>query len=475
MLCSHSSFTLHQLLLKLLFSFLLHYYSPSPILVFGSTITTTMHPLEQETLFKIMETLSSDQDWRSSYPNPCRPGASSWPGIVCKFTANDIRYSHVTRLDFGTPPNPSCKNSATFPPEIFELPHLESIFIFQCFTRTPTRITFPPQNRALPTPSPLQQLSLRSNSALIGTIPPQLLSSLTSLQILTLSQNRLSGKIPTATIPAGSSLVHLDLSYNVLTGPIPSEIGSLRKLVGLDLSYNRLTGKIPSSIGELAVLQKLDLSSNSLAGAIPDAVFNRLESLVFLALSNNRLNINGAGFGGRKKKIGLRNLQYFLMDGNLMFAPLPVEFGQLKKLQELRLSNSGYWGKIPPEYSQLVNLSSLSLQNNRLSGEIPAGFAGLSRIYHMNLSRNLLDGVVPFNSSFLRRLGRNLDLSGNAGLCLTPSAAADDGGGGVGVGVCGKTKTGSPLKLSEAPLLGWCCCSNYNLLFTLILMLFWFF
>ncbi|EYU31618.1 hypothetical protein MIMGU_mgv1a024579mg, partial [Erythranthe guttata] len=385
-----------------------------------------------------METLSSDQDWRSSYPNPCRPGASSWPGIVCKFTANDTRYSHVTRLDFGTPPNPSCKNSATFPPEIFELPHLESIFIFQCFTRTPTRITFPPPNRALPTPSPLQQLSLRSNSALIGAIPPRLISTLTSLHILTLSQNRLSGRIPTATFPAGSSLVHLDLSYNMLTGPIPSEIGSFQKLVGLDLSYNRLTGEIPSSIGELAVLQKLDLSSNSLGGTIPQSVFNSLESLVFLALSNNRLNIHGAGFGG-KKKIGLRNLQYFLMDGNPMFAPLPVEFGQLKKLQELRLSNSGYWGKIPPEYSQLVNLSSLSLQNNRLSGEIPAGFAGLSRIYHMNLSRNLLDGVVPFNSSFLRRLGRNLDLSGNAGLCLTPSAAAaaaedDGGGGGVGVG-----------------------------------------
>ncbi|KAL7129103.1 hypothetical protein ABFS83_13G041200 [Erythranthe nasuta] len=473
MLCSHSSFTLHQqLVLKLLISFL-YYYSPST-LVFSSTITTTMHPLEQETLFKIMETLSSDQDWRSSYPNPCRPGASSWPGIVCKFTANDTRYSHVTRLDFGTPPNPSCKNSATFPPEIFELPHLESIFIFQCFTRTPTRIAFPPPNRALPVPSPLQQLSLRSNSALVGAIPPRLLSTLTSLHILTLSQNRLSGQIPTSIIPAGSgsSLVHLDLSYNMLTGSIPTEIGSFRKLVGLDLSYNRLTGKIPASIGELAVLQKLDLSSNSLGGTIPDSVFSSLESLVFLALSNNRLNIHGAGFGGKKKKIGLHNLQYFLMDGNPMFAPLPVEFGQLKKLQELRLSSSGYWGKIPPEYSQLVNLSSLSLQNNRLSGEIPAGFAGLSRIYHMNLSRNLLDGVVPFNSSFLRRLGRNLDLSGNTGLCLTPSAAAaaveDDGGG---VGVCGKTKKGSPLKISEAPLLGWGC--NYNnLVFTLLLMLF---
>ncbi|KAK3042421.1 hypothetical protein RJ639_000145 [Escallonia herrerae] len=95
--------------------------------------------------------------------------------------------------------------------------------------------------------------------------------------------------------------------------------------------------------------------------------------------------------------------------------------------------------------------TTLSLQNNRLTGNIPIGFGNLSHIYHLNLSRNLLAGVVPFSLSFLKRLGRNLDLSGNAGMCLNPSEEYDTR---FGIQVC-RSKTGpsiiKPLKKSEAP------------------------
>ncbi|CAA2977990.1 serine threonine- phosphatase 5 isoform X2 [Olea europaea subsp. europaea] len=203
--------------------------------------------------------------------------------------------------------------------------------------------------------------------------------------------------------------------------------------------------ELSAPIGQLLVLQKLDFSSNSLTGTIPDS-FQLLKSLIFLALSNNKLH-------GRFPRglTGLQNLQYFIMDDNPMFIPLPLEFGHLRKLQELRLANSGYSGTIPPIYSQLTNLSALSLQNNRLTGKIPTAFGNLSHIYHLNLSRNFLGGVVPFNSSFLKRLGRNLDLSSNPGLCLSPSEAF---GVNVGIDVCGSNKTASsirPLKNSESP------------------------
>ncbi|KAL7000632.1 hypothetical protein U1Q18_001785 [Sarracenia purpurea var. burkii] len=395
----------------------------------------TMDPSELDTLFEVMETMSSDQTWRISYPSPCNPG-SSWPGIECK-PGND-NHLHVTRLDFGSPPNPTCKSSATFPSQVFNLPHLQSLFFFHCFTQSRTTISV-----SSAAPPPLQQLSLRSNPALIGSIPPQI-SSLMSLQILTLSQNRLGGRIPVEVFGL-TSLVHLDLSYNLLSGTIPNELGNLKNLIGLDLSYNELTGQIPTTIGELGLLQKLDLSSNSLFGSIPEGM-QRLNYLVFLALSNNRLS--GELPRGVAK---LQNLQYFIMDDNPMSTALPAELGQLQNLQELRLRNSGYSGTIPPAFSQLKNLSTLSLQNNRLTGAIPAGFGDLLHIYHLNLSRNLLGGVVPFNSSFLQRLGENLDLSGNPGLCLSPSEAYSVK---IGVSVCGKNKTSSliqPLKKSEAP------------------------
>ncbi|KAF8413660.1 hypothetical protein HHK36_001652 [Tetracentron sinense] len=404
----------------------------------NSLQSNNMDPFEAQTLFKIMEAMSSDRNWRVSYPNPCKPG-SSWPGLECK-PGND-NHLHVSRLDFGTQSHPTCKNTATFPSQIFDLPYLQSVFFFHCFTHTKTIISVPPHGVHS---SSLQQLSLRSNQALIGPIPPQI-SSLKSLQILTLSQNRLQGKIPVE-IFSLTSLIHLDLSYNFLIGTIPNQLGSLRNLVGLDLSYNSLSGMIPFTIGQLGLLQKLDLSSNLLTGAIPDSI-EKLNFLVFMALSSNRLK------GKFPKGLDqLHNLQYFIMDDNPMFIPLPFEFGRLLKLQELRLANSGYSGFIPPSFSQLLNLSTLSLQNNRLTGEIPVSLTGLSHIYHLNLSRNLLDGIVPFNSSFLKRLGRNLDLSGNPRLCMERSEAFE--GAKIGVSVCGSNGTASviqPLKRSEAP------------------------
>lgn len=399
------------------------------------TNTINMIPSEAETLFTIMESMSTDKTWRVSFPNPCQPG-STWPGIECKLGADN--HLHVSRLDFGNHPNPSCKKTATFPSAISALPHLQSVFFFNCFTHTKTTLSV----SRVSNDSSLQQLSLRSNPALVGPIPPQI-SSLKSLQILTLSQNHLTGKIPLE-IFSLSSLVHLDLSYNMLTGTIPVQLGSLTNLQGLDLSYNVLTGPIPNTIGELGLLQKFDFSSNLLSGVIPDGI-EKLSLLNFMALSNNKLH--GQFPKGLEK---LQSLQYLILDGNPMYITLPLEFGKLVKLQELGLADSGYLGTIPESFSQLKNLSTLSLQNNRLTGEIPVGFGSLSHIYHLNLSRNMLGGVVPFNSSFFSRLGRNLDLSGNPGLCLSPSEAHSLK---IGVNVCGSNNNGSPmlpLKKSQA-------------------------
>lgn len=389
-----------------------------------------MDHMEKETLFVVMEAVSSDREWRLSKLNPCRSG-SSWPGLECK--AGPDNHLHVSRLDFGISPNPTCKRSAQFPGQVFTLPYLQSIFFYTCFTHTKTLFSIPPSSNN--TTSSLQQLSLRSNPALFGPIPPQI-SSLKSLQVLTLSQNNLHGTIPPE-ITRLTSLVHLDLSYNYLTGTIPHHMGSLKNLVGFDLSYNSITGPIPESIGQMGMLQKLDLSSNLLTGPIPNSTGN-LHSLSFLALSNNRL----MGYSPAAiEKLG--SLQYFIVENNGMSMQLPKELGKLVKLQELRLASCGYFGVIPLSFSNLENLTSLSLQNNRLTGEIPASLSSLSHIYHLNLSGNLLSGVIPFNATFVRRLGRNLDLSGNSGLCLNESRGFDSGK--IGIGLCRFNATSNPL------------------------------
>ncbi|KAJ0914505.1 putative leucine-rich repeat domain superfamily [Helianthus annuus] len=413
-----------------------HHQSPPPL---------TMDPTELQTLYTIMETLSSDHQWRITYPNPCTP-STSWVGIECKpsVRTTNPHILHVTRLDFGTPPNPNCKNTATFPPEIFQLPYLQSVFFFRCFTKTKTTISTSKTSKTGFRSSSLQQLSFRSNPTLVGSIPSQLFSHVSSLQILTLTQSKISGSIPPE-ISELTSLVHLDLSYNKLTGAIPVQLWSLKNLVGLDLSYNSLTGQVPDTIGQLGMLQKLDLSSNMLTGSVPTGI-GELSSLMFLALSNN-------GFHGKLPvELGnLKGLEYLIMENNPMSIELPMLFGRFPKLQELRLANSDYSGKIPDSFSNLWNLTTLSLQNNRLTGNIPVGIANLSHIYHLNLSKNLLSGEVPFGSSFLKRLGKNLDLSENNELCLDPMqgyACAR-----LGVVVCNRSNARvdrvKPLKKSE--------------------------
>ncbi|KAL8201485.1 hypothetical protein R6Q57_012824 [Mikania cordata] len=410
---------------------------------------TTMDPSELQTLYNIMETLSSDRKWRTTYPNPCKP-SSSWAGIECKPGVADS-HLHVTRLDFGTPPNPKCKNTATFPSQIFQLPYLQSVFFFQCFTKTKTTISV--SKTGFVGSTSLQQLSLRSNPSLVGSIPAELFSSLSSLQILTVSQCRISGTI-SPEIAKLRSLVHLDLSYNQISGAIPVELFELRELVGLDLSYNSLTGSVPNTIGQLGMLQKLDLSSNKLTGGVTQSI-GKLSSLVFMALSNN-------GFHGKLpvELANLKVLEYLIMDNNPMSVELPIEFGQFPKLQELRLANSDYSGEIPASFSHLSNLTTLSLQNNRLTGNIPMGIANLSHIYHLNLSKNSLSGEIPFDSGFLKRLGKNLDLSENGELCLNPLQAHEWSK--LGVDVCNRsnTRVGSmssrvkPLKTSQVMVVG---------------------
>ncbi|CAN6337000.1 unnamed protein product [Urochloa humidicola] len=394
----------------------------------ASPAAAAMDPTEREALLRVMESVSSDRDWRDAAgDDPC---SSPWPGLECKPApgsagAGAAARMHVARLDFGVPPNPTCKDTATFPVGAFALPELRALFLVECFKNPDAMAAFtlpPPANLSS---SRLQQLSVRSNPSLSGTLPPQL-ASIASLQVLTVSQNALvRGEVPRG-LGELRSLVHLDLSYNSLTGTIPSRLGELRGLVGLDLSYNSFSGPIPAQLGELAQLQKLDLSSNNLTGGVP-ATFTRLKSLTFLALSNN-------GLRGRLPAgiSDLRDLQYLIMENNPMGVPLPAELGNVARLQELRLANSGLSGSIPDTFGLLSSLTTLSLENNNLTGQIPAGLSRLKRMYHLNLSKNGLDGVVPFDGAFLRQLGRNLDLSGNPGLCVADRAVVPD----VGVGVC---------------------------------------
>jgi hypothetical protein len=128
-------------------------------------------------------------------------------------------------------------------------------------------------------------LALRVPAAgLIGTIPPNTLGRLISVQVLSLRSNRLTGSLP-PDVTSLPSLNSIFLQHNELSGDLPSFFSPNLNI--LDLSHNSLTGQIPTGFKNLTQLSILNLAENSLSGPIPEL---KLPSLRQLNLSNNELN-----------------------------------------------------------------------------------------------------------------------------------------------------------------------------------------
>ncbi|CAN1267623.1 Probable inactive receptor kinase At4g23740 [Linum perenne] len=119
-----------------------------------------------------------------------------------------------------------------------------------------------------------------------GPVPPNTLSRLSGIQIMSLRSNAMTGDFPTGFYKLGN-LTTLYLQSNRFTGSLPSDFsGWKHSLSVLDLSENGFNGSIPSSVSNLTHLASLNLANNSLSGEIPDISIPSLQSL---NLTNNHL------------------------------------------------------------------------------------------------------------------------------------------------------------------------------------------
>lgn len=121
-----------------------------------------------------------------------------------------------------------------------------------------------------------------SHNQLSGKLPD--MSTLTSLHVLDLRENKLDSGLPL--MPKG--LVTALLSKNSFSGEVPQQFGQLGQLQHLDLSFNDLRGTPPSVLFSLPNVSYLHLASNLLSGSLPKDLTCG-SKLGFVDLSNNKL------------------------------------------------------------------------------------------------------------------------------------------------------------------------------------------
>jgi hypothetical protein len=137
-----------------------------------------------------------------------------------------------------------------------------------------------------PLTTSIVQFNLTKNN-LKGTLPMEVMISLTNLKSLDLSHNGLKGSFVlssasaasampendsgrrTAATSLPSSLEYLVLNHNHMTGNLPPSIGNLTQLQELHLNHNQWQGSLPTELNQLSLLRVLALQDNDLSGSIP--------------------------------------------------------------------------------------------------------------------------------------------------------------------------------------------------------------
>ncbi|KAG7541728.1 Leucine-rich repeat [Arabidopsis thaliana x Arabidopsis arenosa] len=117
-----------------------------------------------------------------------------------------------------------------------------------------------------------------------GQIPPNTISRLSGLRVLSLRSNLISGVFPADFVEL-KDLAFLYLQDNKLSGPLPLDFSVWKNLTSVNLSNNGFNGTIPGSLSRLRRIQSLNLANNSLSGDIPD--LSVVSSLQHIDLSNN--------------------------------------------------------------------------------------------------------------------------------------------------------------------------------------------
>ncbi|WIA10190.1 hypothetical protein OEZ85_010393 [Tetradesmus obliquus] len=431
--------------------------------------------------------------------NFLQTSASSTPGstdlLLVKVELLDGA-GHVTWINV----KDACLDLRVLPKLAAKLPYLQE---FRCVSCNRCAATLPPEARMLP--EKLHQAALPrmtslelSQTNVTGTLPkwenwttiealklsalppapdqpglrltgrlPPAWGSMSSLQVLQLSNQQLTGGLPPAwgLGPLAGNLTQLWLAGNGnITGQVPATWAAFTHLQ-IDIHLTNITGCVPDQLVHsflletrpacsrngsaeaaalLAIRALLDPSgatavlggwdAASLSGEVappglkpppyctnwPGVSCNGLNQVTRLNLASLHLQPQptqptfGALLQLLQQLPALEALDLHRTRGfHEARASIPPEISSLVKLRSLDLSDAGLYGVLPRTLSALVNLQYLNVSFNALSGSVPKVFAGLSSLQVLDLSGCGLTGPLPPSFAALQDL-QELRLAGNA-------------------------------------------------------------
>ncbi|GMN43457.1 hypothetical protein TIFTF001_012661 [Ficus carica] len=224
-------------------------------------------------------------------------------------------------------------------------------------------------------------------------LPPELVN-LTYLERVDFTRNFLHGSLP-AIWSTMKYLNHISLTANRLSGEIPKEWGNFPSLTYLSIEANNLSGAIPEELGNLVNLTNLHFSSNKFVGTLPKSLAN-LKKLTDFRLSDNYFEGPIPDFIANFTRLIKLQLYATGLEG-----PIPAGiFQKLENLTDLRITDMAGPKSEFPDLQFKQEKIFLVLRNVNLSGTIPTKiWESISSMIMLFLAGNKFKGSVP--NSFL--------------------------------------------------------------------------
>ena len=214
---------------------------------------------------------------------------------------------------------------------------------------------------------------------------PTSLGGLPRLTSLNVSKNQL-GIDCLEIISRVTSLKELRMTENALKGAIPDCISKLGNLESVDLHGNALT-EITRLIGNLSKLRHLNISSNRLSTLPMEAIFD----LHIIEINASRNRLNGSLLPTNIPQVPFLQTLDVSMNALLMLSDVKVDFPALKSFN---ISNNRV--AVLPDLTSWQGLTHLNAEENKIS-EIPSGFTSLKNLQHADFGNNSLlqleDGI----------------------------------------------------------------------------------